>query len=99
MSSPIANTTEATLGFSGLICGHSNCRALFAELDDAVSHADICHDGDLSVSSCSIREVVNTSGVTEKVFVPEDGELFSAWWCIPDQKSTRRITEAIGCYV
>ena len=45
--------------FTGLACGHTNCDALFSDLDDAVSHANGSHAGVLMANTCTIQEEVN----------------------------------------
>src|SRR5438876_12302722 len=59
---------------AGLICGHSNCSALFSDLDKSISHAEECHSGNHVVKTCSIQEVKNESGDTTLVLVSEELE-------------------------
>jgi hypothetical protein len=57
---------------AGISCRHSQCHAVFSDLDDATAHANECHDGHLMVDTCVIREVTNAAGEIELVLVPED---------------------------
>jgi hypothetical protein len=63
---------------AGLICGHTNCDALFSDIEDSVAHANDCHAGTYVVNTCGVREVINASGQVELLLVlnePEkDGE-------------------------
>ena len=52
---------------AGLICAHGECRVLFSNLDDAISHADEFHGTDLVVNTCDIQEHTNAAVEIELV--------------------------------
>ena len=70
---------EGIQTLAGLICGHGECRVLFSNLDDSISHANEFHGGQLVVNTCDVREHANAAGEIELVLVSESqpvGKLF-----------------------
>ena len=61
--------------FAGLKCGHENCNALFADLEECYPHAHERHAGVVLAETCSVRETEDTTGKTELVAVTDDSEL------------------------
>jgi carbonic anhydrase len=59
---------------AGLLCGHTNCGALFSDLDDFNSHAEQSHAGAILANTCAIQELENSSGQVELVLVVDESE-------------------------
>jgi len=83
MSSTVApsrTSIESAIAFSGLVCAHANCAAVFSDLEDAASHANGHHAGVLVVNTCTVREEVNrATGLAELIQVPDEYGQNSEW--------------------
>jgi hypothetical protein len=61
--------------FSGLICSHEGCNALFSCVEDAQAHARADHGGKMTADTCAIYEHTLGDGEIRLYRVlDEDGE-------------------------